>query len=329
HMIYNGAMLSVLLSEPLSKPSIANRVASFEPPTYGDSELINISRLREMIKSNPGDLVCFWDMNSKKLLTLKPESHLYKLSAEPNDKLIVDENESGKTFTYSGLDIDASSADFVICSFRLHSDKKKLVPITLYWSSSNYPELSYAHSIIINAQSDGKMHEYYFPVSEHKSWIEGGRITHVQLKLPKESSESIQQSNKEQVKIKIISGQDIIPVFTAPKGQLAEGLDGIGRMAGDRFSLHCDCTQMPNCKSIAVELSRPSCWYEHYAGTFREKSFSKETLKKFEKPGNQADFEFTKKDFPQAAYYELRAFALDENGSIIGFCSDPINLQID
>ncbi|MBX9720891.1 MAG: hypothetical protein K2X81_05825, partial [Candidatus Obscuribacterales bacterium] len=37
HMIYNGAMLSVLLSEPLSKPPIANRVASFEPPTYGDS----------------------------------------------------------------------------------------------------------------------------------------------------------------------------------------------------------------------------------------------------------------------------------------------------
>ncbi len=329
HMIYNGAMLSVLLSEPLSKPPIASRVASFEPPTYGDAELINISRLREMIKSNPADLVCFWDMNSKRLVTLKPEKHLYDLSAEPSNKLLEEENESGKTFTYPGLDIDASSADFIVCSLGLSADKQKEVPITLYWSSSNFPDLSFAHSITLNAQSDGKIHEYYFPVSEHKSWIESGRITHVQVKIPKEFAGSSIQTNKEQVRIKIISAQDIMPVFTASKGQLAEGLDGIDRMAGDSFSLHCDASKIPNCKKIAVELSRPSCWYEHYAGTFREKNFSKETLKKFEKPGNQADFEFTKKDFPQAAYYELRAFALDENGKIIGFCSDPINLQID
>lgn len=329
HMIYNGAMLSVLLSEPLSRPAIANRVISFEPPTYGDPELINASRLRALLHNLPTNECVYWDMTNKKLVDLK-------FAIKPMDEMRFDLGglklanasvEAGNMVAIDSppLNLDALSPDFVICKLCFkESDTKGFV--TLSWKSSNFPSFKASSRISLPVHCDGIEHDYVFPVSEHKSWIAGGRIDHLRLQIPMTESEA--RSYSPFRSLSILSGKNLIPEFYVPHDQLATGADGIYRLVSDQFELRCNAKNLPGCKQISVEISKPNCWFEHYAGSYREKQYSEQSLKRMVLTGNEAAFKFRRSDFPEAAFYELRAFALDGDGKVIGFCSDPINLQI-
>ncbi|MBZ0187719.1 MAG: hypothetical protein K8F91_15850, partial [Candidatus Obscuribacterales bacterium] len=49
HMLYNGSMLKVLMEPPLTETNLSDRIVTFEPALYGDSDLIVTSRLRAIV----------------------------------------------------------------------------------------------------------------------------------------------------------------------------------------------------------------------------------------------------------------------------------------
>ena len=330
HMIYNGAMLFVLLSEPLSKPSIADRVFSFEPPTYGDTELINVSRLRNLLKEKPEYQYCYWDIGSARLLNLnldpQPAAPLSFALASLNDSLIKATDPLSSTININSaeLQLNAASVDFVSCDLTLASLPEQKANLNLFWASKNFPEFSAARCISLPAQFDGKQHTYVFPVSERKSWLAGEIIQQLRLQIPTPNGAS---NGPRLGQLKINSAEGLMPELKAQN--MAVGLDGINRISEKKFEIRCDASRIPGCQSIRLELSKPNSWFEHYSGTLRDRQFSEHALKNYSKDGSAASFDFTRADFPTAAYYELRAFALDKDGKVIGFCSDPVNLQID
>lgn len=328
HMIYNGAMLSVLLSEPLSRPSIADRVLSFEPATYGDAEFINASRLRRLLKEHPDYHYRYWDMDSARLLDLKLDTNPVNLDFAllQLDAALKKSDASGRlTINSPPLELNAASCDFVICTMRLPEQySASQQSVNLYWSSSKFPEFSVARCIMLPARLDGKTHSYIFPVSERKSWFAGETIRQLRLQIPAGTRETNSPSI---TSLAIVSSEKLMPTIAAQ--DMADGADGISRISNPVFKIACDGSKIPNCASIDIELSKPNSWFEHYSGTFRDTTFSKNAYRSLSKIGKQASFEFSRKDFPAPAYYQIRAFALDKKGNPIGFCSDPINLQID
>jgi hypothetical protein len=339
HMIYNGAMLQVLLSEPLSSPPLANRVLSFEPPTYGDPELINTARLRRLVRSCPHYRYCYWDMGGRRLINLdliEGPSKSYRDLSELNESPDAESTDAGQSIISPEMNWNAFGSDFVIFSIKLPERSSPKTTgaaiqapprLTLYFQSANFPSFSPARSLSLPALCDGVQHDYYFPVSEHKSWLAAGNIKRLRLALPaRPGGQRQEQATVLFLNTQAVSGHELMPVLTP--ASLAEGADGIDRLATDNFELRCDCSKIPGCVRIALELSNPNSWFEHYAGTFREREFSTRSLKRFYKDGNTASFQFTRRQFPQAAYYEIRAFALDSSNKVIGYCSDPINLQI-
>ena len=324
HMIYNGAMLWVLLSEPLTKPSLAAKVLNFEPPTYGDSELINVSRLRRVIAEDAAP-VKYWDAEQRRLYDLKlktaPENLSFDLSSI--NESLKNQNAESLTLESPEIALNSLSSDFVKCKLRFEKNETAKGFVTLYWSSQTYPSYSIARSLSLAVLFDGLEHEYVFPVSEKKAWIAGETIKSLMLQVPNFSTARLVQVGK----VDICSAQNSMPNLEPL--DMARGVDGIDRMSGDKFRISCDASRLPACDSILLELSKPNSWFEHYSGTLRDKAPSAQSLSKQKKKGQKAIFEFARKDFPQSAYYELRAFALDKDGKPIGVCSDPINLQID
>ncbi len=342
HMIYNGAMLNVLLSSPLTNPPVADRVISFEPPTYGDAEFINASRLHDVISKQSHARTYYWDMKAKQLISLdlqKKPLH-FSFAVMPPADVMKNHSNLGRidialTLRSPTISVDPLSCDFIVVKMNLfpiiaHHTKSWRVPeLRLFWSSKNYPEFSVARSISLPVTELGKHHSYVFSVSERKSWIAGGEIQRLKLEIP-EGWTPLSAGNPQNPEtgdcISLISGENSIPTITP--NELAEGKDSIFRMASDHFEVNCDASRIPGCKKIRLELSKPNSWFEHYSGSFRDTQLSTHALKTYDGDGNTAMFKFQRSEFPMPAYYELRCFALDEKGRTLGYCSDPINLQI-
>jgi hypothetical protein len=333
HLIYNGAMLSVLLSKPLSDPPLMDRVINFEPATYGDPDLISISRLRRLAGTGKDKRkVLFWDMEKKKFVQISIAP------AAPFDKAFdLTQINGGLTGMSDGyltiesppLNIDSSSVDFLVLKLKVEKNAvPEKMPIIMSWCGGNFPNFSdTARRLYMPLIADGEEHEYWFAVSEHKSWLACQNIDRIRLQIPS------LQLNKDKVSFqsaRFVSGETLVPKFEIkPGGGLGEGVDGINRPVSEPFSAIFDASKIPGCTSVVVELSKPNSWFEHYTGTMRDKELSKETAKSFKSSGSSLEVKLSKKDFPMKAYYELRGFALDEDGKVIGFASDPLVLQID
>lgn len=337
HLIYNGAMLSVLLSKPLSDPELKDRVFNFEPATYGDADLISISRLRRLSSKN-GDQtkILFWDMGNKRFVTIKLSGSgsfdkTFDLEAL-NQALKEPSNDVYLTIESPALGIESSAVDFVILKVKVEKNTlPDKTPIILAWCGGSFPKFSDSERrLFIPLITDGEEHEYWFPVSEHKSWLSCQTIDRVRLQIP---SPELKNNNDKVhfTSIRFVSNEKLVPALTVTAGSpLGEGVDGINRpVAADSFSVTLDASKIPNCKKVVVELSKPNSWFEHYTGTMRDKEFSKEAAKTFSGDQPKLEVKLTKRDFPSPAFYELRGFALDEKGKVIGFSSDPLLLQID
>lgn len=338
HMLYNGAMLSVLLSPPLSPPNLSKRVVSFEPATFGDPELINISRLRNLLKNKNLYVFYRWNMQERKLEKLDIERSDQELVFDMTglEAELLRQQRFGKTLRLLSprFDMPASAVDFIDCQMKIQpTPSLKANPrIYLFWSSLKDPSFSPARCISVPAIPDGKEHHYLFPVSERKSWISGQTITQLCLELPFLAGQEVQEAGKERLfqinSVKLLNSSTLMPTIKTDGEGLAEGLDGIFQVNGSQFHIECDASNIPGSDSICLEISRPNSWFEHYSGSFRDSTLSQYSLKTMKAAGNLAGFTLKRSDFPLPAYYQLRIAALDSHGAVIGYVSDPLNVQI-
>ncbi|MBX9689335.1 MAG: glycosyltransferase family 39 protein [Candidatus Obscuribacterales bacterium] len=330
HMLYNGAMLSVLLSEPLSKPAIANRILSFEPPTYGDPDLINIDRLRDLEAKQETEIT-YWDMSRKLLVKFIPQkaealnlnfplqdlNEAIKANAERNSAIVIDSPL---------LKLPSLAVDFVVCKLSKNNSANGL--LTLYWTSENFPSFSAERSLNLPIKPPSEEQLYFFPVSEHKSWLCSNKIERLRLQFPPTYKPAHDDAAGPLTELRIISGEKLIPKLKADTENMAEGLDGIYRPLKDEIELSADASKLEGSSQILLEISKANSWFEHYSGTLRDQKPSKETRLSLSRAGQKVTFKLKRSDFPESAYYELRCFALDKTGKVIGFCSNPLNLQI-
>lgn len=352
HMLYNAAMLSVLLSPPLSRENLAERVATFEPITYGDSGLIVSSRLRRYAFTPDRYVFCTFDQNSRQLarVELRPSEielsynaaalagafaeaskgglHRGKPVITPSaGGLAISEPRRPVCLVSPVLDLPSTATDFVDVELSLRRSTLGQRPtpapvLLLKWSAAAAPSFSAQRCLVMPLAADGTSHRYRFAVSQQKQWITCGLIRHIALEfLPGHYTACLSG-------VRLARGVTEIPVLEPDWLTLREDSAGVVRPARSKAGFHYNVSALPGATGAVAELSKPNAWFEHYSGQYRDTELSPFALKRFELTQRQGTFEIPLSELPTPAYYQVRIAGVGADGHVVGYVSDPVNLQI-
>jgi hypothetical protein len=128
--------------------------------------------------------------------------------------------------------------------------------------------------------------------------------------------------------VRLTSGKDQIPALSVDSSTIRAGEEGAYRYNGTTGRFFYDAQAISGAQEVVLEISQPNSWFEHYAGDYRDTSLSSHSLKIWRLKLLSGVFELPASELPTAAYYQLRLVALGKDGKVVGYVSDPINLQI-
>lgn len=331
HMIYNGAMLDVLLSAPLSKEPLFERVISFEPMTYGDSNLISVSRLRRLTEDVQLYKYFRWEGQQKKLVPVDLKAGLdTALPSWDMSGLQLPAKVGATLHLQSPLTaVAALGVDFIEITMaaKIEGTTKMPQAIFLSWATESDPFFTPQRLLSLPVKLDGKKATYIFPVSERKEWLSSGVITQLDLELPFMANQADPKLTIE--KLALVSGAKQIPTIAPAPPFTREARDGACRGGSSSLWLFSfDATKIPAAESVVIEISAPDSWFEHYSGTLRDRELSSHHSKQIVLARTTGEISLTNADFAGPGYYEIRVGARDKQGRIIGYMSDAVNLQV-
>ncbi|MBU6450213.1 MAG: hypothetical protein KGS72_00430 [Cyanobacteria bacterium REEB67] len=329
HMLYNGATMSVMLTPPLAPADFTKQIYTFEPATYGDADLISVSRLRRLRKecqnkANGGAIFYAWERGSLKLKTLdfdgaSPNSEAASPGSNAPPLILNDDTVAiSPPLHQSALDIDALEVALEPGTLKALHDAPtgKDAALDLIFGESNM-------ALPILKEAEANHGVITFQLSEHKSWLKQDLVENLMLKtiacpLP--------------LKIKrltLLSLQDSLPRIEADGRDLIEGVDGICRVHGPRPTFNYDVSSVPGAKSALCEVSKPNSWFEHYSGSLRDREISPHalytsTMSKL--AGRAVPLSFA--GIKGHGFFQIKIAAVDADGKVIGYFSDPLNFQI-
>ncbi len=320
HIVYNGATFGVLLRPPLSPSDLSLRVATFEPVTYGYSDLVSLSRVKEM-GATSNYYWYRWDRDSHSLVPLRIGRDTLSDLDEPTldlpggeFSLTGDQSLISPSFDRSPLSSDFINLDMSVSPFD-GADEFQPASVALSWSTVSNPQFTYAKTLSVPITADGSRHTYRINLTEHKIWIESDRIVRMKLDVfPKPSKVKLYRTS-------LTSGKRSIPAISSLRG-----VDGVCQ-ANPKLAFSYDASDIPGAVKVLYEISKPDYWFEHYSGTYRDAAPSKETLRSVTLDAVKGRVMFDGNDLGATGFFELRVAALDKDGKMIGYFSDPINFQ--
>lgn len=322
HMLYNAATLSVLLRPPLSSSDYADKVVTFEPITFGAADLINISRLRRLISQPSQYQFAKWDSARQKLVPLNLVSG--RVDKKLTGSQATDSRSTGSESFLVSPSIDAPSVAVDFVDVKVKNDKKSNPGdvITMSWNTISDPIFRNDRTLAKPVDNSDLIR---FTVSEHKNWVSSETIHQLKFELP--SGMNIEE-------ISLRSGENAIPTISpntsAPSTNgrtVAEDVGGVSRPGTNIGPFTYDISKVPGADHAVVEISKADSWFEHYSGTFRDQKLSPESLVTKTLNAKSGQFDLPAKELDRPGFYEIRVCAIDKNGKLIGFSSDPINLQ--
>ncbi len=175
---------------------------------------------------------------------------------------------------------------------------------------------------ILQADASGAI---VFQLSEHKDWLKQGIVHDLSLKavgcpIPIAVSSIEAISLKNQLPTLAVDGQDLV-----------EGPDGICRVRGPRPTFSYDLSNVPGAVSAVCEISKPNSWFEHYSGTLQRQGTSFKSASLFVTPFNKikgTGILLSYAGIKDHGFYQIKVAALDKDGKVLGYFSDPLNFQI-
>ena len=252
---------------------------------------------------------------------------------------------SGQLLVSPRLDVPSTATDFVDAAIVVRhmatSNQPELQPsIGLWWCTDSdgtfsvkrhlsLPACSLASPLHGTGQPVGSVH-YRFNVSQYKSWIMSKNITQIALDInPAPYTMHVGS-------VRLLGGTRDIPVLEPDSKNhnssgrtMAEDPAGVSRPGRTFGYFRYDAHSIVGADRVVCEISRPDSWFEHYTGELHDRSCSKEALFIKELPRLQGNAGcIDAKSVTRPGYYELRVFALDSDGRVAGYSSDPLNIQL-
>jgi 4-amino-4-deoxy-L-arabinose transferase-like glycosyltransferase len=329
HMLYNGAMFSILMSPPLCSADYSHRIATFEPVMFGESDLLNTTRLKRLLSPGEKYLAYRWEQTDQKAepvnLTLSTGAIHQSISGQHD----IDDKHP---FVSQSLSIAPLSVDLAEVNLTVTNPVKDAV-LMLQWTTPYDSSFSNDRTLYLPLKQTTAPQAVTFSLSDRKRWVASELIDKIKLSLPAKGSAVRLLS------VVAESGERQIPALAL---QLAERNSAGDSPHEDEFGvtwsgsvigpIAFDVSKIPAASSAIYELTKRDCWFDHYSGVSRERQLAPEVLERGKLADGKlssADAEVKPHGISQAGYYEFRIFAADKNGKPIGYCSDPINLWLE
>ena len=305
HMLYNAATMSVMLKPPLSEQDLRERILTFEPATFGDSELIRPARVRQLIKQG-GCRFFLWQRDKQELepLQLTLPENTGSLNISPAAPLTV---APGERATLPELDLNPLAMDRII----LNMDGEQA---RLTFTSDK------GRTMEVLAPIDGKSKKLEVNLSERKGFLALEKIESLTVS-PASGAITIYGAT--------IPPLDKLPELAVDGKDFAMDNDGIARLKGSKPTFSYDVSFIPGAKSAMFELSKPNSWFEHYTGTFKDHNPSPEAdiSGQLNRPqGKNIPLSVT--GVKGHGFFELRVVGLDQNHKPTGYFSEPLCFQL-
>ena len=333
-MIYNGAMLSVLLTPPLSSRRLVERVVSFEPAMFGEPDWLVVSRLRQLLVHKDSYAFYRWDMQGKKLraLDLQPALAGYHqmFDASELNRQLAERARSHLPLVAVSPELKwpALAVDHVdvVLTVQLVKERKDPPVMILGWLAPGQSAPVGQQRMVLRIVADGQAHLYRFEVSEHKSWVAAGNLKQVALEFPFAGSGG-EGAIVKIGRLALNSAENEIPDLQPQGAMWQQGNDGIWNTGGAMLPLAFDASRIPGATQVCIELSPVNSWFEHYTGTFRDHSLSANATHRFTVAATRGTFTLNRSVLTAPGYYEVRAAALSAGGKMLGYVSDPVSFQ--
>ncbi|MBA3992531.1 MAG: hypothetical protein C0469_03320 [Cyanobacteria bacterium DS2.3.42] len=331
HMLYNAAMFGVTLKPPLSKEDLTGRVITFEPVTFGDANLINRTRFKQLLADKNLLGVFVWQQNSQKLVAMKewrrdaldPTSQSVPLKS--GRCTLKDRRDSMNSPV---IDVPSTDFDFVDLELKVDGSKSKKQNssniLLLSWTGAVNPMNGAARQIALPLRQTNTFEKYRFSVGELKTWIGEGRITGLQI------DTSLKPITIDLKSAQLTNASDEIPdLKVLPECNSFIDSNGTIYIKSTLGPLSYDATKIKNAKSVRYEISAPDSWFEHYSGTLRDTGPSQHISDSGKlKDLSSSNLTINLNALKVPGFYELRIMALDADDKVIGYVSNPINFQL-
>jgi hypothetical protein len=265
HMIYNDAMLGVLLTPPLSPERLIDRVISFEPPMWGEPDMLNVARLRQLslrldeiqfglapftsavysssvygsgpeqtaprsIVERVDDASSVIQSHGLPMVFAAPLRNIQKPSAGARASNTA---APATTILSPSLNVSALNVDFVdVTCLAGQNASKNSAFIVLSWKNRQQCSFPSDQKLVLPVTADGRLHKYRFNVSEHKVWVMSGVIDRIALDFPFAAGAPDQTRSRQRMSARVATGSSNSVAPSASAGIPLFELDSIALRSG-------------------------------------------------------------------------------------------------
>lgn len=290
--------------------------------SWFNSEIKNPSRIAEFIES-PRHHGLLWDASTSSFVECArgafPDFGASLDGANPWLYKGEDGREPSSIYCLppSGLDFRLAGLIKVTVAPRPYSrhNPSELPHCTIIWTSHDRPEVTTWRTITKHA-TKSHADTIYIPVAELVRWrLSPQRIN--QLIATPADGYSIES-------IVLLDEKSMVPTLKINCEQTKDGLFELGKEQTISF----DSSKIEDAKSVVIEIAAPNLRLHELSATYRDTELSKHSYKHIAVPSTKGTFCLKREMFGKAARYDVRIAAISEANQVVGFTSDPLEVDV-
>lgn len=328
HMLYNGTTLAKLLAPPFSDQDISKYVLTFEAVKYSAKTFIDSNRLRRCYSANHDMQAWIASMDVSKihdqtalLMIHRPARKTFQFNTPPALPLVLKLQGMPSALNY----------DFVDVTLKLNAlpapGRKPYV--ALWWKGYLDRKLDLSRRIAIPLEPTTEPQTVRFCVSDQKNWILTERMSILQIDGMASSEATISS-------VTVLSGEKAIPALEPDESRANstgivahEDSAGIMRSGQTIGCFNYDASQIEGADHVVWQLSPKNWWYEDTTDHLLNRSLPEKYLARGDFGNAKSVHAELKLPKLSPGYYELLIAAVDKTGKQTGYCSYPLNLEIE
>lgn len=182
-----------------------------------------------------------------------------------------------------------------------------------------------ATGLRIKLAHDGETHKYLFHISEFSTWLLKEDGKRPKIKLVTHSA----NSNIQVTGVRLNSLAKHIPKLSTDQNDYRRNLDGTLSHSYHNCPLQFsyDARLIEGAKTVQLTVSAPNQLSEPSRTSYRQKILNRNPCLKVQSRTAYGKFNVDKAQLPISANYEVTVSALDSNGNMIGYRSEPLILR--
>ena len=330
NLILNRTMFQLMLSPPIAKEDYGSRFLTTIPIMYGPEQYVNGSRLREIFKSPDVIGPYLWLRNKQRLKLidlptisdrdLKPLTQLTPLSTYPGGFRRGGHRLNGDYLvTLENLDLNPLVVDCI--EFDLTATGSSEEPLKVFWTGSSSPpppepeeEAPAEFVAAVKLRHVDGTQTVRIRLGHYWRWYACGRIISLEIVPPPSTTCRIQN-------IRLVPYSAIAPTLKLSTKAQDHYLSTLPQ---GKVDLSVDKGTLAGASSMQLEVGKSNFFFDNFA----DRSDVDPVAFKISVPSGAKtlSLENSGKYFPGPGYYQLRLRCLDQQGSAVGECSDPVTL---